>query len=347
MMKYITMLTIALALSITACGGGGGSDDAVVRVCASNTIIGTYNTNGVAQDISVDGNLAVVAEGNIGVAVFDVTNRNSPILLADVDANGEVLSARLHNNNIYAYVLNNLDSKTYLVIVDISNILSPIIKASIPLSIQIESVNTIKTQWIEFDNNYIHVLTYEPANVVKYNIYDITDTSNPISTGSLTVNGLCGGVAKLYSVKVKNDVAYIGSYKGLHMVNVSDRSNPVLISEVLFAGCYENNIDISGDILYAAGGSYLKSYNIADPNSVYSLDDLSESNKFRVVSEIKGTAYGLGDNGEISIIDVSNPSAIRDTNDDIFVYESKMIIDDEIYLYVADSAGLKIVDTCK
>ena len=336
MTKYITPLTVAFALSFTACGGGGGSGDAVVRVCAANTIISTYNTTGIAQDVSVDGDLAVVAQGNDGVAVFDVTNRNAPILLAEVNAIGDVLSARIHNNHIYAYVLNSLK------IIDISDVSNLTVSASIPLSIQAEGANTIKTQWIEFDNNYIHVL----ANTDEYNIYDITDTSNPVATGSLTVDSSCGGGDGLYSVRVKNDIAYIGSYKGLRMVDISDRSNPIQISEVL-SGCNENTIDISGDILYMAGGDYIKSYNIADPNNVYSLDYLSELNKFRVVSEIKGTAYGLGDGGEISIIDVSNPSAIVDTNNNLFVSVSKMITDDETYLYIADSDGLKIMDSCK
>jgi len=324
------------------CGGKPSGDG----TCISNTVVGTYNTNEIAQDVSVDGDMAVVPQGSAGIAVFDITQRDRPVLLSTLYQFAEVYSARVYDNHIYAYLKKNADAKYYLRIIDISDLEFPAMTAEINFDEIKTNISAIKSNWIAFDGDYIHVLGRINGVSGNYHILDLSDRTNPLIESSMDINGFCGTISAVNELVIRDDLAYIGSYKGLDIIDFSDRSNPVSVSQTL-SGCYYKSFDMNGDILYSSGGSSLSTFDIADPNSPTLLHSITTPTKYILVSEVNGTAYTLGLNGEISILDVSDPSALKDTDDDIYVGSlSYRTVDDKGYLYVADNEGLKIIDTC-
>ena len=338
---FIVLLTL-MTFGFAACNGGPGGE----ATCTSNTIVGTYNTNEIAQDVSVDGDMAVVPQGSAGIALFDITQRNRPVLLSRLYQYAEVYSARVHDNHIYAYLKKNADAKYYLRIIDISDLNSPVMTAEINFDEIKTNISAMKSNWIAFDGDYIHLLGRISGVIGNYHIVDLSDKKNPVIESSMDINGFCGTISVVNELVIRDDLAYIGSYKGLDIIDFSDRNNPVSVSQTL-SGCSYKSFDMNGDILYSSGGSNLSTFDIADPNSPTLLHSITTPTKYILVSEVNGTAYTLGINGEISIVDVSDPSALEDTDDDIYVSSlGYRIVDDKGYLYVADDEGLKIIDTC-
>ena len=336
---------VFIMLGFSACDGGSGGDGSVT-ICTSNTMVGIYNTDEAALDVSVDGDMAIVPQGSVGITIFDITQRNRPILVSRLYQFAEVYSARVHDDYIYAYLKKNADAKYYLRIIDISDPDYPVTRSEIHMDKIETNIYMMKSNWIAFEGDYIHLLGQINGIVGDYHILDVSDKTNPILQSSTDIDGFCGTFSAVNELVIRDDLAYIGSYKGLDIIDFSDRSNPVLVSQTL-SGCYYKSFDMNGDILYSAGGSNFYTFNIADPsNPIYSHSIVSAT-KYILVSEVNGTAYTLGIDGEISILDVADPSALKDTDNDIYVSPpSYRVVDDKGYLYVADDRGLKIIDTC-
>jgi hypothetical protein len=290
--------------------------------------------------------MSVVALESAGIAVFDVTQRNRPVLLSRLHQSADVYSVRLHDEHIYAYLKKDADAKYYLRIIDISDLDHPVTRSEIHMDKIEINIYMMKSKWIAFEGNHIHLLGQINGVVGDYHILDVSDKTDPIMQSSTDIDGFCGSLSAVNELMIKDDLAYIGSYKGLDIVDFSDRSHPVPVSQTL-SGCYYKSFDMNGDILYSSGGSSLSTFDIADPNSPTLLHSIATPTKYILVSEVNGTAYTLGVNGEISIVDVSKPSSLEDTGDDIHVSSlAYRIVDDKGYLYVADDEGLKIIDTC-
>jgi len=346
MKNFIFMILFSVfMLGLTACSGGS-SGDGTVSICTSNSIVGTFNTDEATLDVSIDGNTTVVALGSRGVGIFDTSRKNRPELLIKLDQDAIVYSAKVHDNHMYMYLKS--DSTYYLRIVDISDVFNPKKKSDIPFVNISITTKLIKSNWIEFEGDFIHLVGTITAVTGNYHIIDVSDKADPVIESSMTIEEGCGGVNGIINeIKIKDDLAYIGSYKGIDVIDFSDRENPDLVSETL-SGCTYKSFDMSGDVLYSAVGYSLYSYDIAKATELPGLGNItSTSTKYILVSEINGTAYTLGLNGEISISDVSKPDDMKDTSQDIFVNPNAYrIVDDNGYIYVADEAGLKIIDTC-
>jgi hypothetical protein len=82
---------------------------------SSPSPIGTCAVNGLAYSCYVDDNMAIVAAGDGGVAIIDVSNPNSPLLMRQTTGQGDQLHSvkdvRMDNNHIY---ISNGDNGFYV-----------------------------------------------------------------------------------------------------------------------------------------------------------------------------------------------------------------------------------------
>jgi len=347
----LTGLLSMIIFSLTACDGGP-SGDGTVTVCTPDTVIAIFNTDEAVLDLSVEGNTTVVALGSSGIGIFDTTQKNRPELLTKIDdingiQNTEVYSVRLHDDYLYVYLKDQIDFTYYLRIIDISNVLNPLFKSEIPFLGVVGNTDAMKTSWIGFEHDFIHLIGTITGITGNYHIIDLSDKAHPAIVYSMSIDGLCGGINVVNEIMLKDKLAYIGSYKGIDIVDFTDRSAPVLLSTTL-NGCSYKSFDINADTLYTATGYEIYAYDISDPTAVVHQDHLTALTKKHIlVSEVNATAYTLGLNGEVSILDVSQPNDMKDTDEDIFVNaHTYRILDDRGYIYVADEAGLKIIDSC-
>lgn len=348
MQKLLFLLLLTLMTLLFSACEGGPSGDGTVTICTSNTIIGIYNTDEAARDISVEGDRAVVAMGSSGISVFDVTQKSNPVLLSRLYQSAYVYSARIHDKHIYTYLKKDTDAMYYLRIIDISDLDHPVTRYDMAMDKIETNIYEMKSNWIAFEGEYVHLLGQITGEGGDYHILDVSDKTNPLLLSSMDINGVCGTISVIHELVIRDTLAYIGSYKGLDIIDFSDRGNPVSLSDTQTpVGCYYKSFELNGDILYSGGGSNLYAFDIADPENPAYISSVYSENKYILVSEINGTAYALGTNGEISIVDVSDPSRLMDTTKDIDINTlSYRIVDDTGYVYAADNAGLKIIDTC-
>ena len=138
------VLSIFMLFGFSACDGGTGTG----TVCTSNTIVGIYNTNEAALDVSVEGDRAVMAMGSSGIGVFDVRDKNRPLLLSRLYQSAYVYSARIHDEYIYAYLKKDTDGMNYLRIIDISDLAQPVMRYDMLMDKIETNIYEMKSNWI-------------------------------------------------------------------------------------------------------------------------------------------------------------------------------------------------------
>ncbi len=135
----------------------------------------------------------------------------------------------------------------------------------------------------------------------RFNIYDISDPQNIIHTGGNEVDA-----NSIKKIVVQDDYAYIGCSNGLHLSDITDLSNPLLV--YIYDVGYVNDIDIRGDLLYCCSNGDLKIVDISNPLAM-DLIGSWESNEFRYEINIYDNyAYLSGREGGLKIIDITDPT---------------------------------------
>ncbi len=97
------------------------------------------------------------------------------------------------------------------------------------------------------------------GNGNNFDIYDITDTSNPDKKGSVTIPG----ASRLYDIEISGNHAFINTYnQGMWIVDVSDCENPSIVSSI--ESYSSRGLKVSGDYACLTGTKGAGIINIAD-----------------------------------------------------------------------------------
>ncbi|MEC4819754.1 MAG: DUF4347 domain-containing protein, partial [Scytonema sp. PMC 1069.18] len=198
------------------------------------------------------------------------------------------------------------------------------------------------------DDQYAYVADFDTGFL---EIYDITNPGSPTSIGRYDT-----GSGRAYDVYVKENIAYVTSYKPgesadsydqeLQIVDISDRSNPVFIGSYNLDG-YGLGVTVNDKYAYVAardaGLQILDISNSANPvlvgsynNEIKDAKDVAIQDKYAYVTD--------GSNG-LRIIDVSDPTnPILQATYATSTYASNIAVEGK-YAYVTDyTSGLRILD---
>jgi hypothetical protein len=126
------------------------------------TLTGSYNTNGYANDVTISGNYAYVADGNNGLVIINIENPTNPTLTGRYNTNGYANGVTISGN--YAYVA---DEYYGLVIINIENPTNPTLTGSYNTNGYANDVT--------ISGNYAYVADGEYG----LKIINIEDPSNP------------------------------------------------------------------------------------------------------------------------------------------------------------------------
>jgi hypothetical protein len=197
------------------------------------TEIGFYDTPGEAQDVVLFEEYAFVADGSAGLAVLDISDRSNPTPVAGYDPPGSV--DHLVVSYPYAYLTAGING---LVAMDIFDPEAPVVLDSYPLFMKTATDVIVS-------GNRAYLGTSDGSLVVL----DITDPSNLLWAGSLTLSGAIEGL------EIAGDVLYVAAgVSGLHLVDIEDPSAPTLLSSYGTSGqC--SAIALHGDQAVVADGS--------------------------------------------------------------------------------------------
>lgn len=268
---------------------------------------GTNNkANGLYHRFAVKGSYLLVADSDNGLSVLNVSNLSTPSYVANCDTSGYAKSVSVAGD--YAYIA---DGDNGLIIADVSDPVFPVVVSKLKLQ-QDSDTSYLTSNFLFVSGNYVYVV----LDYYGFKIIDVSDPAAPVITG---VYKTSGGVS-CKTIFVSGNYAYL-SATSLHIVNISNKSNPV-IAKVYSTGSGGGSIQdayIYGNYTYLAKGSKgIEVLDITNKSAPVSKGTFTNTNLgyAKRISLSDNYAYIADDYNGLVIFDVSTPA--------IPVYASKV-----------------------
>lgn len=270
-----------------------------------------HNTalNDVWGYVDEDGNEYALVGAQKGVSVVDVTDPQNPTEIYWLPGSNSVWRD-LKVNGDYAYI--TTEGNDGLQIID----LSPLPGGSITNTTNYFGPSG--DMWMSAHNLYIDENGYgyifgssrDEGGVIILDLF--TDPMNPIEVGSFEDWYVHDGY-------VENDIMYLAHiYEGFFsMVDVSDKSNPIVLGTKETPSNFAHNIWLSEDGNYVfttdeVSDAYLAAYNVTDPSNIFEVDRIQSSpgdavvpHNVHVLGDFLITSYYADG---VVIHDISDPS---------------------------------------
>jgi hypothetical protein len=243
-------------------------------------------TKGQVLDIKVTKSLAIVAEGETGVELFDLGTQPNPVLLSSFSINGAGITNVTIRGDFAFLGLGDSGVE----VLDISNPVSPTLVAAFPSSGRIHHIEPVGT------------LAYI-AEGRLLSIYDVSKIGSPTLLGAFFPSP-----SEIRDVRVQGNIAYAVGGRSLLMIDVSDPTAPFLLGE--HTGVSEAwGIFLDGTRLYVADGNDgLVVLDVSIPDQPQRIG--SSSHFIGATVEIVGkTAYVFTDLNGLRTFDVTDPRA--------------------------------------
>lgn len=219
--------------------------------------------------------------GTVGLIIIDVSNPYNPFITGSIQKAGIAYDVSIKGN--YAY-LTSLDASypssnafDGFDIIDISD-------KTNPHEIAFAFIGE-ETRAITIDTNYAYVLTEHTDSLYNYptglHIYDISIPNNPIELNSKNFSFLSNGIT------ISGNYAYLATDKGLQIIDITDRINPVL------AGSFGSNLNVKG-VFFKADTVLLA----ADYAGLYVVDVTDKTNPVQVANYNTSRTFGVNINGQ-------------------------------------------------
>ena len=273
-----------------------------------------------------------LATESLGFEIYDTTSVTAPSVMTRVNVLGGVDSIGSEDQYIYLGAHND-----GVWVVDISNPANPVEKAFIQ--------NGGRNDGLAIEGRYMYVA----GEWCGLNMVDITDPLNPVEIFSDygdNINAVCPDTSGDYVytsagiVSIKNPdapvyvsrspyfygnletygdhyvivAAYRGSYPGLHIIDVSDKTNPSLVT-TFEAGTAVNDVDIIGDTAVALiGWNTIVTIDLHDITAPRELDRMTYAGTWSgsAIDICSGVAYATGSGVEaIKAFDISYPANLQ------------------------------------
>ncbi len=245
-------------------------------------VVGTSTGFTDIEQIAVAGNYAYVGEhsSSYGFKVIDISDPAHPVNMGSVGLSRQVDQIRIKGT--YAYVANYLDG---MKVIDISDPASPTVVATLsgsyaygldirgdyaylalgvggkhfevvdisdplnPTIVSTPTFSSVDTNHVYVDGRYAYVENWSD----QLNIFDISSSTVPTLVVSKT--GITGGSGQRKDIVVSGDYAYIVGNGKIAIVDVSDRTNPTLLTTTSTGGTTPMDITVSGKYAYVGTGS--------------------------------------------------------------------------------------------
>jgi hypothetical protein len=275
----------------------------------------------LTNKISVSGGYAYISSDTVGFVILNVQDPHNPTLASTIL--DEAWHVYVDGN--YAYI----SAGSYgLKIIDITDPSSPAI---------VGSYGSTAFGFLFADGSHV----YFSSESQDLQIIDVSDPTAPVQVGTFETEGA-------NAIFVVGNKLYAVYNELLTILDITDKSNPVLLSTLALSGAV-SAINVSGDYLYAADTYGLMVFDVSDPNNpVYSgLENaVLHCSGLDIERDLAftGPQWYNASHG-LAVIDISNPLEPDITGE----YE---VYPEDEFLYVSDShayvvhrdIGLSIVD---
>ncbi|MCD4848238.1 MAG: T9SS type A sorting domain-containing protein [Candidatus Aegiribacteria sp.] len=246
------------------------------------------------QEVRIGEGIAYIADmGEIylvpgGLKIVDISDQENPFLQGEYSMDLWAIPNNLDIKDSYVYMQDYISSTYKLIALDVSNPDMPQLAGEYPYT----------AKDIFTGDSYVYVLDSD-----KLRIFDLQDPSNPILEGSLTLSD------DALRICVNNGYAFIAGngVNTLWIVDVSDCSNPQLITSITTACNYARDIVVQDSLLYLVCTQHMQIINIDDINNPAIISTFDEVNSATGICVANNYAY-IADNNLLKI-DISDPAA--------------------------------------
>lgn len=305
---------------------------------SQSSFFSSANIGDHGNDVDINGNYAYVANNktNTGFTVVNVTNRQSPSVIKNLDIEGKGRYITYDDN--YAYVGVQKSSKGLAII----NVTDPA-NATISSKFNIGDYGNA----IAVSGNYLYMGIEEDTNSFK--VVNITNKAAPTIAATLDFDAI------VQEVHINGNYAYVGledDFEGFRIVNISNPASPQKIS-ALDIDEEVNSIKIQGPYAYVGiedSANSLKVIDISNPAIPLEIASLNVNGEIKDLTISGNYLYAALDdtNAGLAAINIENPaSPVLLYNLDINGKGSG-IDSDASYIYIStDTAnqGMVIVGT--
>ncbi len=284
--------------------------------------VGTFETPGAAQSVSVAGDVAYVADYDDGFTIINVTDPSNPELYANYELEERARDIFIVGN--YAYVASGLT------VFNITDPADPQITGAL---------NTGASAYSIYVAGGVSYVGDSDGNLY---LFDVSDPDTPVEDplGTFDAGARIGGIF------VVGDLAYLAiDRSGLLIINISD---PADIQEVGEFNTDDRSysVFVEGDYAYVADGlTGLIVFDISDPTNPNLLGVHNTPGSALKVTVVGDYAYIADSRNGIQVVDISDPEDPFGVGAYHTPGEAKGIFVSDNLIYVADhSNGIHILD---
>jgi D-arabinose 1-dehydrogenase-like Zn-dependent alcohol dehydrogenase len=287
------------------------------------TLVGNYDTSGLAFGVQVVGNYAYVADDESGLQIIDISNPSTPTLKGNYVTSGAAYGVQVVGN--YAYVA---DGNSGLQIIDISNPSTPTLKGNYDTYGYANDVQVV--------GNYAYVAD----DYAGLQIIDISNPTSPTLKGNYDTYGYAN------DVQVVGNYAYVADREsGLQIIDISNPTTPTLKGNYDTSGV-AFGVQVVGNYAYVADReSGLQIIDISNPTNPTLKGNYDTSGYAWGVQVVGNYAYVADGDSGLQIIDISNPTTptLKGNYDTSGYALGVQVVGN--YAYVGDfDSGLQIID---
>jgi hypothetical protein len=242
------------------------------------------DTAGAARGIAIAGAIAVVADGDSGVAIVDVGFPPDPVPRGRSDTPGVAQDVAIAGN--FAYVA---DGTAGLRVIGISNPDAPVTRGGI------DTPGTAVGVAVQGTTAFV------ADSFGGLRTIDVTNPDAPVAIGSLVLP------SHAFDVEVAGTVAFVAAGNGgLHAVDVTNPAAPVLLDTENTAG-FARGVIVEGALAYVASSGVLAIVNVSNPSALSTVSSSPIPVEANRLVKRGSHVFVAGMGGGVASIDVANP----------------------------------------
>jgi len=265
---------------------------AAYLLCPEFEVIGSCDTPGVSQDVTVSGNFAYLADGIAGLQIINISEPALPY----IEGSTVLLTSNATHIAVWGNYAFLTDPISGLLICDVSNPTAPNL-VGYPYLFE-------NFYGVRIAGNYAYVLFTIQYSYAKLGVINI---SNPTQLNML---GYCTLPDPGANLCVSGNYAYVAcNSSGLRIFDISDPANINIVGSCDTPGS-ALGVSVSGDYAYIADEVYgLQVINISNPAAPYIVGNLATPHPASNVTFAGNYAYVCLDFYYLLKVDVTNPAA--------------------------------------